>query len=103
MIDLSAEALRTAAGIAVLVALVTQLLVKPAAKSLEGKNYYNLLVNGISLVLGVVFALLAELALGSLEFASLFDAFLVGLQGTALAVFGYEGVKNITSFVRSSD
>lgn len=103
MIDLSAEALRTAGGIAVFVALVTQLLVKPAAKSLESKRYYNLLINGISLVLGIAAALLAELALGSLEFASLFDAFLVGLSGTALAVFGYEGVKNITSVLRPSD
>jgi len=103
MIELSAESLRTVGGIAVFVALVTQLLIKPATKKLKDEKYYDLLINGISLVLGIGAALLAELALGSLEFATAFDAVMVGLSGTALAVFGYEGVKNITSVLKSSE
>ena len=99
MIELSKEALLTVGGVAVFVALLTQLLVKPALRKLKEKGWYDILLNGISVVLGIGGAVLAQAAVGSLEYASIFDAVLVGLSGAALAVLGYEGVKNAKAYL----
>ena len=100
MVELTKEALLTVGGVAAFVAVVTQLLVKPAIKKLKSREYYDLLLNGISLVLGLGGALLAQLAFGKLEYATALDAVLIGVSGTAVAVFGYEGVKNILGVLR---
>ena len=100
MIELTKEALLTVGGIAAFVAIVTQLLVKPAAKKLKGKEYYDLLINGISLVLGIGSAVLAQLAIGSIEYATALDAVLVGISGTAVAVLGYEGLHNALAYIK---
>ena len=100
MIELTKEALLTVGGVAAFVAIVTQMLVKPATKKLKGKEYYDLLINGISLVLGIGGAVLAQLALGSIEYATALDAVLIGISGTAVAVLGYEGVTNLLSFLK---
>lgn len=103
MIELTKEALLTVGGIAALVVFLTQMVVKPATKKLKGKEYYDLLINGISLVLGISSALLAQAALGAIEFATALDAVLVGISGTAVAVLGYEGVKNTLSYINKPD
>ena len=103
MIELTKEALLTVGGIAAFVAIVTQLLVKPAAKKLKEKEYYDLLLNVISLVLGIGGALLAQLAVGSIEYATALDAVLIGISGTAVAVLGYEGLHNALAYIKKPE
>ena len=100
MIELTKEALLTVGGIAALVVFLTQMVVKPATKKLKEKEYYDLLINGISLVLGIGSAVLAQAALGAIEFATALDAILVGIQGTAVAVLGYDGVHNALAYIK---
>ena len=100
MIELTKEALLTVGGIAAFIVIVTQLVIKPATKNLKGKEYYDLLINVISLVLGIGGALLAQLAIGSIEYATILDAVLVGISGTAVAVLGYEGVHNALAYIK---
>ncbi len=99
MIDLSTEALLTVGGVAFFVALITQMLVKPALKESTGASWYKLVLNVISIVLGIGGAVVAQAAIGSLEFKAIVDAVLVGLSGTGVAVLGYEGVKNAKAYL----
>ena len=99
MIDLTTEALLTVGGVALFVAVVTQMFVKPALQEAKGKKWYGLVLNVISGVLGVAAAVIAAAAIGPLEFKSAVDAVLVGISGTAVAVLGYEGVKNAKSYL----
>ncbi len=101
MIDLSQEALRTVGGVAVFVLLAIQLLVKPAVKRYKDREWYGIGINTVSVVLGVGAALLAQVAIGPVEFASTFDAGLTGFSGAALAVLGYEGITNTLGFINS--
>ena len=103
MIELTKEALLTVGGIAAFVVIVTQLLVKPAAKKLKDREYYDLLINGISLALGIGGALLAQLAIGSIEYATALDAVLIGISGTAVAVLGYEGLHNALAYIKKPE
>jgi hypothetical protein len=100
MIEITSESLLTVFGVAAFVAVITQLLIKPATKKLKGRDYYDLLINGISLILGIGGAVLAQLAFSELDYATTLDAVLIGLSGTALAVLGYEGVKNLLSVLK---
>jgi hypothetical protein len=99
MIDLSTEALLTVGGVALFVAIVTQMFVKPALAKSQAASWYGLVLNTISGVLGVAGAVVAAAALGPLEFASAVDAVLVGLSGTAVAIYGYEGIKHTKSYL----
>ena len=99
MIELSTEALLTVSGVALFVAIVTQMFVKPALEKSKEANWYGLVLNVISGALGIAGAVVAAAAVGPLGFASTVDAVLVGLSGTALAVLGYEGVKNAKSYL----
>ncbi len=99
MIDLSTEALLTVGGVALFVAIATQMVVKPALGKSKDAGWYNLVLNVISIVLGIVAAVVASAAIGSLEFKSVVDAVLVGFSGAAVAVLGYEGVKNAKVFL----
>ena len=101
MIDLTKEALLTVGGIAVFVALFTQLLVKPAVKKYKERGWYDIVLNAVSVVLGVGGALLAQAAIAPIEYASALDAVLTGFSGAAVAVLGYEGIKNTLSYIRS--
>ncbi len=100
MIDLTKEALLTVGGVALFVALVIQLF-KPSLKKFADKDWYDLVINVVSVVLGIGGAVAAQAAVGSLEYASVFDAVLVGISGAAVAVFGYEGVKNAKAYLGS--
>ncbi len=99
MIDLSTEVLLTAGGVAIFVAIATQMVVKPALQKSTEASWYKLVLNVISLVLGISAAVVAQAATGSLGFASVVDAVLVGFSGAAVAVLGYEGVKNAKVFL----
>ena len=101
MIELNADALLTAGGVALFVALATQALVKPALKKFKESRWYKLALNVIAILLGISGAVLAQAAIGPLEFASVFDAVLVGFSGASVAVLGYEGVKNAKSYLGS--
>ena len=100
MIDLTTEALLTVGGVALFVSVVTQLLVKPALKKSTEADWYGLALNGISLVLGIGGAVLAQFAVASLSYASILDAVLTGIGGTAIAVLGYEGIKHASKLRR---
>ena len=99
MIDLSTEALLTVSGVALFVAIVTQMFVKPALKKSKEADWYGLVLNVISAALGISGAVVAKVAIGPLEFASIVDAVLVGVSGTAISVLGYEGVKNAKTYL----
>ncbi len=101
MIELNADALLTAGGVALFVAIATQMLVKPALKKFKESGWYKLALNVIAILLGISGAVLAQAAIGPLEFASTFDAALVGFSGASVAVLGYEGVKNAKSYLGS--
>ena len=103
MIELTTEALRTVSGLATFVLVITQFVIKPATKKLKGKEYYDLLINVISLVLGIGGALLAQLAIGPIEYATALDAVLVGISGTAVAVLGYEGLHNALAYIKKPE
>lgn len=98
MIDISSETLLTSGGVAIFVALLIQVF-KPALKNFEDARWYDLALNVFALVIGVAAAVLAQAAISTLEFAAALDAVLVGISGAALAVFSYEGVKNVISIV----
>ena len=100
MVELTQEAMLTVGGIAVFVALFTQLLVKPALKKFKDKGWYDIVLNVISVALGVGGAILAQAAVGALEYASVLDAVLVGFSGAAVAALGYEGVKNVKAYIQ---
>jgi hypothetical protein len=101
MIDLTKEALLTVGGVAAFVLLVTQLLVKPAAKKYKEQGWYDIGINVISVILGIGGAILAQAAIGPIEFASALDAALTGFSGAAVAVLGYEGATNALAYVGS--
>ena len=100
MIDLTKEALLTVGGVATFVLIVTQLL-KRVIKTYEERGWHDIVLTVGSVVLGVGAALFAKAAVGPIEYASAFDAVLVGLSGAAVAVFGYEGIKNTLSYINS--
>ena len=103
MIELTKEALLTVGGLAAFVLVITQMVIKPATKKLKSKEYYDLLINVISLVLGIGGALLAQLAVGSIEYATALDAVLIGISGTAVAVLGYEGLHNALAYIKKPE
>ena len=78
-------------AVALVVAIVIQLLIKPQLG--EGWRW----TSPISLVLGEVVAVAAGLVMagGKPDAAQTFSAVMVGFFGWALAVAGYEGIVNI--------
>lgn len=90
---ITAEAMLTVAGVAFFGSALTNWL----------KMYIKrgLLVNGLCLVLCMVFALIAQFinAAWHPTDSMLYSAFLVGFWGASLATFGYETVKNLRDWV----
>lgn len=91
---LNAEVLVTIAGNAVFVALILLLLIKPVLNNLVSEKWYGLAMNGAALVIGILGAVLAQLVF-SVDYASIFNAVLVGIGGAAVAVYGYEVGKHV--------
>ena len=95
--------LLTYGGVAALIALVVQLLVKPALRSKEDAAWHGLAVNVVAVLLGIgasfVGAVIAETAWTASIIA---QTAVTGLGGGLLAIGGYEGVNNIIGTVRPS-
>ena len=100
MIDLTKEALLTVGGIAAFVLILTQLL-KRVTKPYKEQKWHDIAITVGSVVFGIGVAVLAQAAVEPIEFASAFDAVLTGFSGAALAVLGYEGIKNALGFINS--
>jgi len=102
MFEITTESLLNVAGNAALVAIVLQLLVKPATKKVQASNadLYPFILNICALVLGIGFAFLAQAAFG-LDYESGLQAVLTGIGGAAVATLGYETVSNIAGYARS--
>jgi len=84
----------TVAGLGLAVAVFIQVM-KPYIDALN----INLYVNLIALVLAEAIAFAATFVLGLTAPQDLFTAGMVGLFGTAVAVLGYEVVKNLGGLV----
>ena len=100
MIDLTREALLTVYGVAAFVLVATQLL-KRVIKPYKEQKWHDVAITVGSVVFGIGVAVLAQAAVERIEFASAFDAVLTGFSGAALAVLGYEGIKNALGFISS--
>lgn len=86
----------TSGGIAAVIAVVVQLLVKPALRGYESQAWHSLAINAVAAVLGIAAAFVGGIISGAAWNASSVALTAVtGLFGGLLAVGGYEGVKNI--------
>lgn len=94
----------TIGGVAALIAVVVQLLVKPALRGQEEKSWHGLAVNGMAVVLGIGAAFVGGLINDTVWAASsIAETAVIGLGGGLLAVGGYEGVHNIVRTVRPGE
>ena len=86
----------TTGGIAAVIAVIVQLLVKPALRQFEARPWHSLAVSAGSALLGVVFGFLGMVITSAAwDAPTITQTAVVGLMGGLLATGGYEGVKNI--------
>ena len=96
-LNLSVEYLATVVGLAFVLELILELFLKPALAGSEGAPWYGLAFNTSTFVLALGFSLLYEFLKGGLSGMVGLQAFLTALGATAVAVLGYEFVKNLST------
>jgi hypothetical protein len=94
-LNLTVDTLGTVAGLAVVIALFLQLLLKPGLVGSEEKPWYGIAINACGFVLALVLGILYQWAKADLNALTTLGCFVKALAASASAIFGYEVVKNV--------